>query len=136
MVVCSLTLTRYLNYNIIYASTCIAGICFYFTASLCPVLVGLRDRIIRVNNVKDAIKSEAQQKGRPTKYRQDWDKLIMREALNAVQFHEMSIAKAAKMHGIQRTTLSDHRLRHVLPGAKPGRRTLLTSSEKRCYING
>ena len=87
----------------------------------------LRDRIFRVNDVKGAIKSEAQQKGRPTKYRQDWDELSMREALNAVQFQGMSITKATKMHGVPRTTLSDHRLGHVHPGAKPGRRTLLTS---------
>ena len=59
----------------------------------------------------------------------------MREAINAINFQGMSISKAAKIHGVPRTTLSDHKNGYVLPGAKSGRPTLLTSSEEQDIVD-
>ena len=59
----------------------------------------------------------------------------MREAVDAVNVQGMSISKAAKLHGIPRTTLNDHKLGKVLPGAKPGHPTLLTTSEEQDLVD-
>ena len=53
----------------------------------------------------------------------------MREAMNAVIYQGMNISKAAEMHGVPRTTLNDHVLGKVLPGAKCGAPTVLSTSK-------
>ena len=59
----------------------------------------------------------------------------MREAVDAVNIQGMSVSKAAKLHGIPRTTLNDHMLGKVLPGAKPGHPTLLTTTEEQDLVD-
>ena len=54
----------------------------------------------------------------------------MKEAMNAVIYQGMTISKAAEMHGVPRTTLNDHVLGKVLPGAKCGAPTVLSTSEE------
>ena len=54
----------------------------------------------------------------------------MREAVNAINEQGMSVSKASVLYGIPRTTLNDHKLGKVLPGAKPGAPTLLSTSEE------
>ena len=66
---------------------------------------------------------------RPIKYR-CWSEISMWGAVDAVNIQGMSVSKATKLHGIPRTTLSDHKLGKVLPGDKPGHPTLLTSSKE------
>ena len=58
----------------------------------------------------------------------------MREAMNAVIYQGMSISKAAEMHGVPRTTLSDHVQGKVLPGAKCGAPTVLSLSEEQDLV--
>lgn len=71
---------------------------------------------------------------RPSMYRQYTD-LHMREAVDAVAQNRMSTSKAAEVHGIPRTTLSDHVHGKILPGSKSGRPTLLSSTEERDLVN-
>ena len=59
----------------------------------------------------------------------------MREAMNAVIYQGMSISKAAEMHGVPRTTLNDHVLGKVLPGAKCGAPTVLSTSEEQDLVD-
>lgn len=59
----------------------------------------------------------------------------MREAMNAVIYQGMSVSKAAEMHGVPRTTLDDHVLGKVLPGAKCGAPTLLSISEEQDLVD-
>ena len=59
----------------------------------------------------------------------------MREAADAVNIQGMSVSKAAKLHGIPRTTLNDHKLGKVLPGAKPDHPTLSTTTEEQNLVN-
>ena len=92
----------------------------------------LKERIIKEESISEALK--APQKSRPVKYKQ-WSEVSMREAINAVNLQGMSVAKAAVLHGIPRTTLSDHKLGYVLPGSKPGRPTLLSSSEEQDLVD-
>ncbi len=66
---------------------------------------------------------------RPTKYR-PWSEIAMREAMNDVYIHGVSISKSANVHGIPRSTLNDHILGKVLPEAKSGRPTALSFSEE------
>ena len=58
----------------------------------------------------------------------------MREAVDAVQVLGMSVSKAASMHGIPRTTLSDHCCARVLPGAKAGHPTILSCTEEQDLV--
>ena len=59
----------------------------------------------------------------------------MREAMNAVIYKGMSISKAAEIHGVPRTTLNDHVLGKVLPGAKCGAPTVLSTSEEQDLVD-
>ena len=54
----------------------------------------------------------------------------MREAVNAINEQGMSVSKASSLYGIPPTTLSDHKLGKVLPGAKPGAPILSTLEEE------
>ena len=58
----------------------------------------------------------------------------MREAIGAVNMQGMSVSKAATIHGVPRSTLSDHCRGRVLPGAKSGRPTLLSSTEEQDLV--
>ena len=57
----------------------------------------------------------------------------MREAMEAV-YSGMSVSKASELYGIPRTTLNDHKLGKILPGARPGPQPLLSSSEERDLV--
>ena len=59
----------------------------------------------------------------------------MREAMNAGIYKGMSISKAAEIHGVPRTTLNDHVLGKVLPGAKCGAPTVLSTSEEQDLVD-
>ena len=59
----------------------------------------------------------------------------MREAVNAINEQGMSVSKASVLYGIPRTTLNDHKLGKVLPGAKPGAPTLLSTSEEEDLVD-
>ena len=59
----------------------------------------------------------------------------MREAMNAVTNQGMSISKTSLMYGIPRTTLNDHILGKVHPGAKAGAPTLLSSREEQELVD-
>ena len=68
------------------------------------------------------------EKARPSRYR-DWSELNMRGALDAI--HDgMSVSKASIIYGIPRTTLNDHKLGKVKPGAKAGPPLLLSTAEE------
>ena len=47
----------------------------------------------------------------------------------------MSVSKASALYGIPRTTLNNHKLGKVLPGAKPGAPTLLSTSEEEDLVD-
>ena len=70
----------------------------------------------------------------PHTYR-NWTEISMRGAMNAVSEQGMSIAKASCVHGIPRTTLSDHIPGKVLPGAKFGAPTILSTSEEQDLVD-
>ncbi len=53
----------------------------------------------------------------------------MRTALEAI-FSGMTLSKAAQMYGIPKSTLFDHKIGRVLPGAKSGHPTILTEEEE------
>ena len=57
----------------------------------------------------------------------NWTELSMREAMNAVQQQGMSVNRASIVYGIPRSTLNDHLVGRVLPGAKSGAPTLLST---------
>ena len=52
----------------------------------------------------------------------------MRETLSAIGVG-MTVRKASVVYGIPRTTLNDHKLGKVRPGALPGRPTLLSTKD-------
>lgn len=81
----------------------------------------------------DSIPGERSSKNRPTKYR-CWDDINMREAINSVTLEGFSVSNASKIHGVPRSTLSDRIAGRVLPGAKLGRPTVLTSSEEKDVV--
>ena len=58
----------------------------------------------------------------------------MREALSAIGVG-MTVRKASVVYGIPRTTLNDHKLGKVHPGALPGRPTLLSTKEEEDLVN-
>ena len=58
----------------------------------------------------------------------------MREAIGAVNIQGMSVSKAATPHGIPRSTLNDHCHGRVLPGARSGRPTILSSMEEQDLV--
>ena len=58
----------------------------------------------------------------------------MREALSAIGVG-MTVKKASIVYGIPRTTLNDHKLGKVRPGALPGRPTLLSTKEEEDLVN-
>ena len=98
----------------------------------------LRDRIIRPASSSPLLCKNASTKitlsARPSKYR-EWSELSMREAVNAINEQGMSVSKASVVYGIPRTTLNDHKLGKVLPGAKPGAPTLLSTSEEEDIVD-
>ena len=63
------------------------------------------------------------------KYR-NWTELSMCEAMNAVQQQGMSVNRASIVYEIPRSTLNDHLVGRVLPGAKSGAPTLLSTREE------
>ena len=64
------------------------------------------------------------------KYR-NWTEINMREAMNAVEHQRMKVSKASIVYGIPRSTLNDHLIGRVLPGAKSGAPTLLSTREEK-----
>lgn len=94
----------------------------------------LKDRIITrcVSGCSDTVKYEAANQ-RPASYRQ-WTEHHMREALSAIGVG-MTVKKASIVYGIPRTTLNDHKLGKVRPGALPGRPTLLSTKEEEDLVN-
>ena len=58
----------------------------------------------------------------------------MRETIDAVNMQGMSVSKAATLHGIPRSTLSDNCRGRVLPGAKSGRPTMLSIKERQDLV--
>ena len=91
----------------------------------------LKDRIITRSAsgcLERLLDSKTTVTHRPTSYR-DWNEHKMREALSAIQMG-MSVSKASLMYGIPRTTLNDHKLGKVRPGALPGRPILLSMKEE------
>ena len=66
---------------------------------------------------------------RPAHYRVNWDEQKMRTALEAIS-SGMTLSKAAQMYGIPKSTLFDHKIGRVLPGAKSGHPTILTEEEE------
>ncbi len=65
-----------------------------------------------------------------TTYR-NWTEISMREALDAVNLQGMS---ASIVYGIPRSTLNDHIHEDVLPGAKAGAPTLLSTREEEEFL--
>ena len=55
--------------------------------------------------------------------------------MSAVSEQGMSVAKASRVHGIPRTTLNDHIHGKVLPGAKSGAPTILSTSEEQDLVD-
>ena len=96
----------------------------------CP----LKDRIITrcVSGCSDTVKYDVENQ-RPASYRQ-WTEHRMREALSAIGVG-MTVRKASVVYGIPRTTLNDHKLGKVRPGALPGRPTLLSTKEEEDLVN-
>ena len=84
----------------------------------------LRDRVSRSTTRSPTNESTAR-----TTYR-NWTEISMREALDAVNLHGMSASKASIVYGIPRSTLNDHIHGDVLPGAKAGAPTLLSTREE------
>ncbi len=84
----------------------------------------LRDRVSRSTTRSPTNESTAR-----TTYR-NWTEISMREALDAVMLHGMSASKASIVYGIPRSTLNDHIHGDVLPGAKAGAPTLLSTREE------
>ena len=93
----------------------------------------LRDRLFKFTDCADpkgtCTPRDQKPSNRPAKYR-NWSDVSLREALAAVNVQGMSVAKAAELYGIPRTTLNDYKLSNSMPGVKPGRPTLLSSSEE------
>lgn len=90
----------------------------------------LKDRIFRqCTESKESPVTHAATANRPLKYR-SWSELNMREALNAVQEQGMTVAKASCLFGVPRTTLNDHKLGKVYPGARSGAQTMLSTCEE------
>ena len=90
----------------------------------------LKDRVFKVfDSTSSGLRKYV---SRNINYR-TWTEISMREALNSVQ-QGMSVSKASVIHGIPRSTLKDHVHGRVLPGAKPGAPTLLSSSEERDLV--
>lgn len=58
----------------------------------------------------------------------------MRNVLDAIIHEGMSVSKASTMFGIPRTTLNDHKLGKVKPGAKAGPSPLLSAAEERDLV--
>ena len=79
------------------------------------------------------VKGPVKKTNRPLSYR-NWDEASMREAVSIVHSKEMSISGAATLHGIPRSTLNDHCHGRVLPGARSGRPTILSSTEERDLV--
>ena len=93
----------------------------------------LKDRVLKVSDSTSTCSSGLRNYvSRNINYR-TWTELSMREALNSVQ-QGMSVSKASVIHGIPRSTLKDHVHGRVVPGAKPGAPTLLSSSEERDLV--
>ena len=65
----------------------------------------------------------------------NWTELSMREAMNAVQQQGMSVNRASIVYGIPRSTLNDHLVGRVLPGAKSGAPTLLSTREEQELVD-
>ena len=69
--------------------------------------------------------------GRPTKRKRKlWDSESMVAAMEAVKGGE-SILRAAKTHGVPRSTLQDRVNRKVTHGTKPGPKPYLSNAEER-----
>ena len=85
--------------------------------------------------VKESTTTSANPKNanRPLTYR-NWDEVSMREAIGAVNIQGMSVSKAATPHGIPQSTLNDHCHGRVLPGARSGRPTILSSMEEQDLV--
>ena len=94
----------------------------------------LKDQIIApcVFGYSDTVKCNTEDH-RPASYRQ-WTEHQMRESLSAIE-DGMTVRKASVMYGIPQTTLNDHKLGKVHPGALPGRPTLLSTKEEEDQVN-
>ena len=75
----------------------------------------------------------ASSENRPHTYRR-WTEISMREGINAVSVQEMSIAKASHVYGVPQTTLSNHIVGKVLPGAKSGAPIMPSTNEKQDLV--
>ena len=95
----------------------------------------LKDRVLPYAKSKESecASRPATSENRPHTYR-NWTEISMREAMNAVSEQGMSVAKASHVYGIPRTTLNDHILGKVLPGAKSGAPTILSASEEQDLV--
>ena len=67
----------------------------------------LKNRIMKPVKEPTTTISNLKKISRPLHYR-SWNELNMREAIGAVNMQGMSVSKAATIHGVPRSTLSDH----------------------------
>ena len=93
----------------------------------------LRNRILKPVKEPTTTTSDPKKVNRPLNYR-TWNELNMREAIDAVNMQGMPVSKAATLYGIPRSTLNNHCCGRVLPGAKSGRPTMLSSTEEQDLV--
>ena len=95
----------------------------------------LKNRVLKCTQEASRIpvKHPVKKTNRPLSYR-NWDEVSMREAVGIVHSKGMSVSRAATLHGIPRSTLNDHCHGRVLPGARSGRPTILSSTEEQDLV--
>ena len=104
--------------------------CLFYRSWLLPSLrrhSPLKDRISKFTSTLPV--SDPQSRTNCIKYR-NWTEISMRAALDAVLKQGMSVSKASVVYGVPRSTINDHIHGRVLPGARSGAPTLLSTREE------
>lgn len=98
----------------------------------------LKDRIVKFEDEMCVHKGSAQviknTPIRPCSYRH-WTDVHMRDAICAVTERGVSLSEASEVHGVPRSTLSDHVRGRVQTGTKSGRPTILSENEEKHLVD-